>query len=174
MERIILLPKELEEKLDDLTRLKEKVNGDLFYRRQDKYCLVDGLFVTGVGSLRNVQSFPERTRIAEEFFKRNPEYSFAKFCTHSMGSIALFGSRYAQHFSASDIAGIRQLLRIDKDYIAVLVTPQTKLICGLDNPRLRIVTDMPGFQRRNEECHQSLNEIARELGYDISELYARR
>ena len=174
MTRKVLLPRELDGRLSNLTELTEEVDGILLYRRQDDFCPIEALFMTGVGSAGHVQAQPERMEVANEFFRRNPNYQFVKFHTHSKGTIERFGQYYARHFSQGDIDGIKEQLGYDKNFMVMLVTPETKLLCGIDNPELLIVNDFPGYQNRSQAVSQSLNVIAENLGYDISRLQATR
>lgn len=174
MARKVLLPRELEGRLDNLTALTEEVDGILLYRRQNDYCPIEALFMTGVGSAGHVQAQPERMEVANEFFRRNPDYQFIKFHTHSKGTIDRFGQYYARHFSQGDIDGIKEQLRYDRDFMAMLVTPETKLLNGIANPELLVVNDFPRYQNRSQVVNQSLKVIAGNLGYDISRLQATK
>ncbi len=172
MPRKVLLPKEIEGRLIALTPLTQEVDGILLYRKRNDYCSVEALFMTGVGSVGHVQAEPERVEVANEFFKRNSEYQFIKFHTHSRGTIERFGQYYARHFSQGDIDGMQEHLRADRDFMAMLVTPETKLLCGIDNPTLLVVNGFRGYQSRSQAVSRSLNSIAKNLGYDISRLQA--
>lgn len=174
MARKVLLPRELNRKLDNLTELVEEVNGILLYRRQGDYCPLEYLFLTGVGTEEHVQSFPERIEVANEFFRRNPHYKLVKFHTHSKGTIESFGQSYARHFSPGDIDGIREQLKSDKEFMALLATPETKLLWGLGNLQLIAVDNFFGYKERERAINQSMNIIARGLGYDLGRLSAHR
>ena len=169
MARKVLLPKEIDRKLDRLIELTEdEVNGVLLYRRKNDYCPIEALFMTGVGSEGHVQSQPERMEIVNEFFRRNPDYQYIKFHTHSKGTIARFGDYYARNFSQGDLDGIKEQLKDYKEFMAMLVTPETKLLCGIDNPELLVADDFPGYRNRNQAVIQALNVAAGNLGYDLS------
>jgi len=174
MTRKVLLPREIDGRLDNLTGLVEEVDGILLYRRQGDYCPIEALFMTGVGSAGHVQAQPDRMEVANEFFERNPGYQFVKFHTHSKGTIERFGDYYARHFSQGDIDGIKEQLGYDRDFMAMLVTPETKLLSGIDNPELVVVNDFPGYQNRSQAVSQSLKVIAGKLGYDISRFQATK
>ena len=146
----------------------------LLYRPDGDYCPIEGFFMTGVGSEGHVQAEPERIEVANEFFRKNPDYKLVKFHTHSVGTIERFGSYYARHFSKGDIKGIQEHLRHDRDFIAMLVTPETKLLSGIDNPELLVVNDSSGYGKKRKAISQSLKVIAGNLGYDISTLTATR
>ena len=173
MTRKIILPEEVNGKLDNLAGLVEEVNGILLYRRRNDSCPVEGLFMTGVGSAGHVQASPERIEMSNEFFRRNPDYQFVKLHTHSKGTIRKFGDYYARHFSQGDIDGIKEQLRHDEDFIAMLVTPEVKLLSGIDNPTLNVVGDFPGYKSRRDFISQEFRTIAENLGYDLDRLRAR-
>ena len=174
MTRKVLLPKDMESRLDTLTGLVQEVDGILLYRRQGDYCPLEQIFMTGVGTEGHVQAHPERMEVANEFFRRNPDYQFVKFHTHSKGTIRKFGDYYARHFSQGDIDGIKEQLRNNRDFIAMLVTPETKLLSGIDNPELMVLNGFRGYQNRSQAVSQSLKVIVENLGYDISGLPATR
>lgn len=174
MTRIVILPRELEHRLNNLTNLVEEVDGTLLYRRLEDYCLIDSIFMMGVGKEGHVQAQPERIKIANEFFKRNPDYRFVKFHTHSKGTIDKFGQYYATNFSAGDIDTFKDMLEDDKEFMAMLVTPTTKLLWGIDNPELVVVDDSPRYRNRNQAVSEALRVIARNLGYDIDFFQATR
>ena len=166
MSRIVVLPRNMERKLDKLTGLEQEVNGVLFYIEQGGYCPLETLFLTGVGTESHVQSQPERMEIVNEFLKGNPTYQFVKFHTHSKGTIEKFGEYYAQNFSQGDIEGMKRQLEHHRDFIAMLVTPETKLLSGIDNPKLEVVDNFSGYQKKNKAVQSALNVIKRNLGYD--------
>lgn len=174
MPRKVLLPREIESRLDNLTGLVEEVSGILLYRRQGEYCQIEATFMTGVGHEGHVQSSQEHMDVANEFFRRNPDYQFVKFHTHSKGTIDRFGDYYARHFSQRDIDGIKEQLSSDRDFMAMLITPETKLLSGIDNPELVCVNTFPGYTERSREVSQSLKVIAGNLGYDLRRLHATR
>jgi hypothetical protein len=174
MARKVLLPREIDERLNNLTGLVEEVDGILLYRRQGDYCPIEALFMTGVGSAGHVQAQPDRMEVANEFFRRNPNYQYVRFHTHSKATIERFGDHYARHFSQGDIDGINEQLRDDRDFMAMLITPETKLLSGIDNPELRVVPDSESYKTRSQAINIQLNQIARHLGYDISGLQATR
>lgn len=174
MARIVILPGELEQRLNNLTNLVEEVDGVLLYRRLEDYCLIESIFMMGVGKEGHVQAQLERIKIANDFFRRNPDYRFVKFHTHSKGTIDKFGEYYATHFSEGDIDTFRDMLEDDKEFIAMLVTPTTKLLYGIDNPELTVVNDSPRYRYRNQAVSEALRIIAQNLGYDIDFFQATR
>jgi len=174
MTRKVLLPREIGGRLDNLTGLVEEVDGILLYRTQKDYCPIETLFMTGVGSTGHVQAQPNRIEIVNEFFNRNPDYQLIKFHTHSKETINRFGKYYARHFSQGDIDGIKEQLKHDRDFIAMLVTPEIKLLSGIDNPELLVVNDFPGYQNRSQVVSQYLKVITKNLGYDIENFLATK
>ncbi|MEK6921368.1 MAG: hypothetical protein AABX82_05770 [Nanoarchaeota archaeon] len=91
MTRKVLLPKELETRLNGLTSLVEEVKGVLFYRPQEEYCPLEAIFMTGVGTEGHVQANPGRLEVVNEFFGRNPDYHYVEFHTHCEGTIKKYG-----------------------------------------------------------------------------------
>lgn len=160
MPRTIILPQSIEKRLDQLTSLKEETNGVLLYEKIDDLCFVDYLYVTGVGTEGQVWSDPSRVKIVDHFFKLNPKYQFIKFHTHTLGTIRSFGEQYAREFSEGDIETIKKQLSHDKEYMAMLVTPETKLISGMDNPQLRIVEQSERCERNHKIIEAKINQIA--------------
>lgn len=89
MTRTVLLPKEIDGRLDNLTLLIEEVIGVLLYRRLGDYCPIEALLITGAGGREGrSEPIPERVKTVNEFFKRNPDYQFVEVHTHSRGTIA--------------------------------------------------------------------------------------
>lgn len=187
MSRTVLLPREFERKLDELATLEEEVNGILLYRPQQTqdefrllrfllytrlkdWCPIENIFMTGIGHEGHVQAEQQRMDVANEFFKRNPEYRFVKFHTHSKGTIRKFGDNYATQFSDGDIRSYEEQLRMDPEFIGMVVTPRTKLLYAPDNPTLRVVEKFPS--NANEKINSDLREIARVMGYDFSRFQA--
>jgi len=50
MAREVILARKFKSTLEDLTQLKEEVNGALPYRLQGNYCPIESIFVTGKGN----------------------------------------------------------------------------------------------------------------------------
>lgn len=174
MARKVLLPQELERRLNKLTSLVQEVKGVLFYRPQEEYCPLETIFMTGVGTEGHVQANPGRLEIVNEFFKRNQDYHYVEFHTHCKGTIGEFGRYYAQNFSQQDIASLTQKLRDDAKYMHLLVTPETKLLWGAGSPVLQVVDTFPGYKQRNQALDTAVNMIASRLGYDVSKLPASK
>lgn len=170
--RKVLLPREISKKLTDLTRLVEEVNGILLYRRRGIYCFIDALFITGTGIAGHVDALLERVKIINEFFRVNSDYQFIKFHTHSKGTIEKFGQYFAKNFSREDINYIKKQLKHNRDYIEMLVTPEIKILSGIDNPELVVVNNHSGYKNKSQAVSQSLEIIAKDLGYNIDKLPA--
>ena len=174
MARRIILPRELDVRLNNLAGMVEEVNGILLYRRQEDLCHLEGIFMTGVGEEGHVQAEHDKIVIANEFFRRNPEYKYVKFHTHSIGTITKYGDYYSDHFSEGDIETYKEQLKENKEFIAMLITQKTKLLCGIDNPTLEIVEDYPGFEKRKQAVRDAFYIIKRNLGYDNGPFNARK
>ena len=173
MPRTIILPPELEQRLDDLAGLVQEVNGILFYRRQKDLCPIEQILITGSGTEGDVQTTDERIKVANEFFRRNPRYRPVEFHTHTKGTIRRFGDWYASNFSNDDIATVTAKLNEDPHYLALLVTPTKKLVASGDQSILRVET-FPEYEKKGEVVRNALRKIAANLGCDISRLNAYR
>ena len=171
MVRQVILPRELEQRLSNLANLvEEEVNGILLYRRLKEYCHIEALITTGVGTEGHVIAKPEIIRGANVFFERHPDYRIVKFHTHTLSTIAKFGQYYATKFSQGDIDSNKEQIKYDREFMALLVTPEKKLLCGIDNPELVVLDN---FRREVEiAITEEIKEIARNLGYDLSPLNA--
>lgn len=165
MSRTVLLPREYEVRLKTLTSLEQEVNGALLYRQQGNYCPIEANFMTAVGTAGHVRAEQERMDIANEFFRRNPEYRFVKYHTHSKGTIKRFGEHFAHNFSDGDIRSYEEQLGHDPDFIGMVVTPRAMLLYGRDNPQLRVVQGVPSEASRRID--DELAEIARAMGHDL-------
>lgn len=165
--RIVLLPRELETKLDNLVPIEDEVNGILLYKLQEgddaRYCPIACVYMTGEGIPGHAQADPQRMDVANKFFRRHPDYRFVKFHTHCNGTIARFGEYYAMHFSPGDIEGYEEQLTHVPDFIGMVVTPQTKLLYAPDNPKLRIVDTYP--EELDRQIQEELMAIAQEKGF---------
>ncbi|HTY44189.1 MAG TPA: hypothetical protein VMC80_03025, partial [Patescibacteria group bacterium] len=98
MKRTVVLPREIDRRLDNLTGLIEEVNGILLYRSAGEYCPIEQSFMLGVGSAGEVEPQRDRIEVANEFFRRNRDYKFVRFHTHSKGTIEKYGNYYSQNF----------------------------------------------------------------------------
>jgi len=145
----------------------QEVKGVLLYRPRGDYCFLEYLFMTGIGDEGHVQAATGRLEVLNEFFRRNTNYHYVEFHTHSQGTIHTFGEYYADHFSEGDRISLNDKLRDDERYLHLLVTPKTKLLWGNDNPRLINIEDFPGYHHRTEAISQSIQNIAQNLSYDL-------
>lgn len=172
MSRVVILPKELDSRLDTLTSLKEEVKGVMFYRPLEKYCPLEYLFMTAVGNEGHVKVIPERLEVVNEFFRMNPTYHYVEFHTHSVGTINTYGQYYARNFSEGDKSSLQGKLNDDPNYLHLLVTPKTKLLWGSDNPELLIVDDFHNYDQRRSALELALKRVAHKLGYNFENLKA--
>lgn len=166
MSRVIVLPREIEKRLKILTSLKEESNGVLFYRNREGYCAVESIYMTGVGSEGYVQADSTKVRIINRFLEENPDYRFVKFHTHTKGTLVQFGEKYARQFSKGDISVIKEQFKHDPGFIAMLVTPETILLSGLDNPKLSVVENSETYEQNHENIELSLKKIADRPGIE--------
>lgn len=177
MARTIILPRVLDTKLDRLTELVEEVNGVLLFRSRGETCPLETLFVTGVGSgddsEGHVQSTQQGLDVINTFFREFPDYKFIKFHTHSKGTIERYGDYYARHFSSGDIEVYREQLRENRNFLALLATPETRLLMGIDNPTLSYAT-FEGQAECNRLVDEALERISERLGYDPRKTFSAR
>lgn len=174
MARQVLLPSDIGIRLHNLTALVEEVNGILLYKRIADNCPLEAMFVTGVGNAGHVQALPERAEIANEFFRRNTDYQFVKFHTHTAETIRKFGDYYARNLSKGDIDLIKAHLKEDKEFMTLLITPETKILCGIDNPKLVMINDFPGYKEKSYRVGEEIKNIAKQKGYNLDGLLATR
>ncbi|MBU2638845.1 MAG: hypothetical protein KJ955_07770 [Nanoarchaeota archaeon] len=172
MARTVVLPRDIEKRLDNLALLSEEVDGVLFYRQRGEYCPIDSLFMLGIGSEGHVRPQTDRVEVANEFFERNPDYRYVMFHTHTIGTIRKHGNYFARNFSQQDIDEFRRQIGFDANYIGMLVTPETKLLYGIDNPSLVTVESLSGYQRGSSNVNTELHRIARELGCNLENFRA--
>jgi len=175
MRRIVLLPAELDVKLDDLAAIEDETNGILLYRRQggdnEKYCPLVAIYMTAKGTSGHVQAKPQRIEVVNEFFQRHPDFHHVKFHTHSRGTIRRFGEYLAVHFSGGDINSYKEQLVHDPSFIGMLVTPRVKLLHAPDNPVLRVVDSYP--EDLGMQISEEMGAIAQEKGFDLLLLQAK-
>ena len=172
MPRTIVLARQFDSTLDELASLDRESNGILLYRRQEDYCPIESIFMTGIGTTGHVSAEKERMDIANEFFRRHLDYNFVKFHTHSRGTISEHGDYYATHFSEGDNQSYEAQLRDNPDFIGMVVTPSIKLLYAPDNPTIRIVRGFPS--EANSRINAELKQIAATMGYDIRRFEATR
>ncbi|MBI2658306.1 hypothetical protein HYX08_06470 [Candidatus Woesearchaeota archaeon] len=144
----------------------------LLYRPQGRYCPIEAIYMTARGNPGHVRAEDQRMDVVNEFFRRNPDYGFVKFHTHSQGTIRIFGEQFATHFSEGDLRSYEEQLRTNPEFIGMVVTPETKLLYAPDNPTIRVVSGFPS--EANERIHRELEEIKRAFGYDFPSLTATR
>ena len=171
MGRTVALVDKFARRLLDLTRLQEEVNGMFLYKPQSSYCGIESIFMTGIGTEGHVRAEPERIRILNAFFQRNPDYRIVKFHTHSRGTIEKHGDYYANHFSQGDIASYDELLREDPDFIGMVVTPKRMLLYAPDNPKIQVARGFP--LEADARIRRDLQQIASEQGYNLSGFITR-
>jgi hypothetical protein len=167
MARHVLITKNLEAKLDSLPDLKEEVSGVLLYREKNGCCVVEYIFLTGADEEGYVDIRSERADIINEFFKMNPDYNYVEFHTHSRGTIEKYGQHYARNFSPGDLKVLRDKSDNSSDYMSMLITPEKKLLYGIDNPSLVSVEKFVGCKRREQSINEALNVIINNLGYNV-------
>lgn len=172
MARTIVLTKDIESRLDTLPMTREEVNGILLYRQRGEYCPIDKCFIMGIGNEGLVTYQKDRIKVANEFLRRNKDYHYVMFHTHTMGTIRRHGDYFARNFSRDDIDEFRRI-GFDANDIGMLVTPETKLLYGIDNPSLAVVESLPGYQERSRAVSIALHRIARELGCNLEDFQAR-
>lgn len=172
MPRQVLLVRQFDRTLDDLAELTQEANGVLLYRPQGRYCPIEASYMTARGNPGHVRAEEQRMDVVNEFFRRNPDYRFVKFHTHSKGTIRRFGEHFATHFSDGDIRSYDEQLRTNPEFIGMVVTPETKLLYAQDKPTIRVVSGFPS--EANRRIHRELEEIKMELGYDFGPLTATR
>lgn len=177
MKRKIILPKVLSDRLDELAKLENETNGVLFYRNrgnQENECPCEGIYITNVGTEGHVQAPADKINLINQFLQRNPEYRFIKFHTHTIGTIRRYGQHYATNFSEGDIAGIKAQLKAEREFIALLITPERKLISGIDNPELVVAERVLEYEMNHQRIHEQLQGIGRELRIPQEGLQNRR
>lgn len=172
MARTVVLPREIEKRLDTLALLAEEVDGLLLYRQRGEYCPIDSLFLMGIGNEGHVSPQIDRVRVANEFFSRNPHYRCVSFHTHTAGTIRACGDYFARNFPKQDIDEFRRQIGFDANYIGMLATPETKLLYGADNPTLAVVQSLPGYRERSMAVSTALRRVAAELGCNLEMLTA--
>ena len=64
---------------------------------------------------------------------------------------------------------IRENVKDNKDFLALLVTPSAKLLWGKDKPNL-VIAQVSGYKRREKEICLELKGFAREMGYRVGRL----
>lgn len=172
MPRKVILPTEVSNNLDNLVNITEEVSGVLFYRPTADYCAVESMFILGVGLPNKVIDDEHRLKVTNTFFQQNPEYHYIKFHTHSKQTIYRYGEYFAENFSSQDLNEINKNIKLDKYFMAILVTPKIKLIMGYDSP-LMFIGNYPEYKELHNQIQQKLETIASNLGYELNPLVAK-
>ena len=170
MSRRIILAEELRNRLNQLTTVRQEVNGVLLYRQVGERCPIEGMYVTAIGTEGHVKASDEKVKIVNEFFNRNPDHRYVKFHTHTVETVKKYGDYYAKHFSSGDIEGIKEQLKADKEYIAMLVTPEKMLLSAIDNPNLEVVSNLREYTENNRKITEEFRKIIRDLGIEQERL----
>ena len=98
MKRTVILPEEIETRLEKLTKLDEETVGALLYRNQGGNCTIEYSFILGVGTPEEVRARRDRWEILNEFLRVNPDYKYVIFHTHTEESTSRYPSA-ARYFS---------------------------------------------------------------------------
>lgn len=166
--RKIILPWEVDNRLNNLTRLVEESAGILFYRQQGENCNVESIFMTGAGTAGKVEQIPKGIEVANIFLENNRSYKPIQFHTHSRGTLNMYGEAYAWNFSAQDISFIDEQLKQNPSYLALLATPKTKILRGNGDLRLGVSKDFVGDLLRARITGGMLERISKNLGYSFN------
>lgn len=166
MKRHVLLPRSIDETIFKLTDLKQESAGVLIYTRNQHTCHIDHLYMTSLGDEGQAQSQPERTEILNHLFSEVP-FGYIDVHTHSKGTIQKYGQYYARHFSDQDMGNIVERVEDDREYMSMLVTPEIKLLWGIDNPILSVVDDTEESRTTSRLIKETLDKIAGEIDYHI-------
>ncbi len=174
MSRVIRIPQTIEARLKNLTQVDDETNGVLLYEQEGNVCNISTLFMTGHGTPGHVIADPNRVAIVNEFFARNPNVGYVKFHSHTRKTVDKFGDRYLRQFSQGDLDSYKEQFQSDKEFIAMLVTSETELTCGLDNPNIEIVPDTLDFiEKENQIAHQ-FSEIKTSLNIELSRYQVKK
>ncbi len=170
MPRKVILPTDIANSLHETASIYNEIIGVALYRKEDDYCLIDTFSLTGVGDSFNASDDPARLAVLNRFLKLNPSYGFIHTHTHSKGTIRDYGEHVARGFSGRDMQEIEKNIAENRDYMAMLITPEGIALEGYDDPQL-IVTDFP---HREKEVQDALKIIANEMGYKLSGIEVQR
>jgi hypothetical protein len=168
MSRSFQIPGWINGRLRGLTTIKDETNGVLFYTRNNNICKVSGMFITGIGTPGHVIAEPKRVLLVNELFKRKNDLKFVKFHTHTKETIKMFGNRYLRAFSSGDLDSYREQFKHDKEFVAMLITPEVGLMCGLDNPTMITVPTSPELLEQENKIMRLLEYIKTEKGIELS------
>ena len=164
MKRIVILPNEIADTLYRLTSLSDEFSGSLLYRQQGNLCLVETLFGTGSGNEGGVETDRREDEILNTFFREFPDYKSIDVHTHTEETVRTYGEKYSWNFSQGDATTMEAKLRENLDYMAMLVTPDTRILMGRDDPVLR-VEDYRDFKMYEKLVSEALVNIRRNLWY---------
>lgn len=168
--KTILIPKHIVNNLNSFTDLAEEVMGDLVcqYFPNERLYVVGASFMTGAGSPGSVASDPERLRVLNEFYNQNRDYKRIEFHTHSKGTLRMFGDYYGSNFSQQDLTNINEGLRDNPEYIAMLITPYTKVIKGQPGESFYTITnDNEATRAVMNETSQKMSNLESRLGVNL-------
>jgi hypothetical protein len=174
MGRIVIIPNEIKVVQHNLALLKDETNGVLLYKRNGDICNVSTLLMTGSGNPGHVISDPNRIALVNELLKRDIGLRFVKWHTHTPETVRLFGETFLKHFSTGDTDSYKEQLRQDRDFIGMLVTPETELLCGMDNPTLSYIPMSPEIKTESERLQSIYVQCQREMGVELQNLAGRR
>jgi len=172
MARIVILPKKMKDELVDLAMDENETSGYIFYKQpkndnEDEYCKLEQYVITGEGTPGRVESLEEGRLMVEEFLKRNPNYDYIEFHTHSVGTLRDYGEDYGWEFSDIDRQNINEAVAEKSNYIQMLVTPKTTLISGKNGIKLAIVDNLPSYEKQRDAINKALDELAEDLGVKL-------
>ena len=167
MPRRVLLPAAMRDRLHLLTQIVEETEGILFYRNQDGTCPLEGMYMTGMGSVGHVTTDPARTRVLNTFFEGHPGLRYIHFHTHTLGTVAQCGEYFANHFSGVDEATIAENLRADPAFMALLATPRHLLLAGRDDPALVVVPTPVDYEAQRRVISDDLHRVEARLGVHL-------
>ncbi|MBS3174239.1 hypothetical protein J4399_07820 [Candidatus Woesearchaeota archaeon] len=92
--------------------------------------------------------------------------------THSIGTIKVFGEYYATNFSQEDINIYEEQIKHDSRFIGLVITPQTKLLYGRNNPILKII-DQP-IPKISYQINNEIRKIASQRGYELKNFISKK
>jgi predicted transcriptional regulator len=165
MSRTLTIPQGQAKNLIALAKgYEEEAAGRLLYRQEGQNCIVDSGYITGSGTETSLTEDSEALEVVGEFLQRNPEWDQAPYHTHTQKTVDEHGECFAQNWSHRDMKNIERESRGDSDYMAVLATPETILVEGMDSPNINVLQDQAST-RYNEPVNEALDKIADDLDY---------
>ncbi|MBI2141678.1 hypothetical protein HYU16_04630 [Candidatus Woesearchaeota archaeon] len=166
LQRKILLPRTLEERLKTFAGLEQETVGALFYVplpvRHLVRLRVDGLFMLGRGHRYEVRPEDARWRIMERFLKDNPPYGYIDWHTHPSGNI--------DYLAGNDLAYFKREIAEDPSFLGMIVTRQ-KIVTvaygqGTRDTSVVVVPNPADFAQRRAYISSKIVEAARSLGHE--------